>query len=74
MALEEVRSLRSRVPAVFVAKRLGLLLSSLSLCLRVGSLQQSSSTTDFHYFVFACRGGFAALAAGLDLAVDSTIG
>ena len=40
-----------------VSKRLGLLLSSLSLCLRFVTLTQFPSTTDFHCFV--CRGGLA---------------
>ena len=39
--------------------RLGLLLSSLSLCLRFVTLTQFPSTTDFHCFVFVCRGGLA---------------
>ena len=42
-----------------VAIRLGLLLSSLSLCLRFVTLTQFPSTTDFHCFVFVCRGGLA---------------
>ena len=42
-----------------VSKRLGLLLSSLSLCLRFVTLTQFPSTTDFHCFVFVCRGGLA---------------
>ena len=42
-----------------VSKRLGLLLSSLSLCLRFGSLTQSPSTIDFCCFAVACWGGFA---------------
>jgi len=35
----------------------------LSLCLRIDSLQQSPSTTDFHCFAVACQSGIAALAA-----------
>ena len=47
----------------FVAKRLGLLLSSLPLCLRFGSLPQSPPTLDFVGLAGACQGGIAALAA-----------
>ena len=43
----------------FVSKRLGLLLSSLSLCLRFGSLTQFPPTLDLYRFAIACRGGFA---------------
>ena len=39
--------------------RFGLLLFSLSLCLRFVTLTQFPSTTDFHCFVFVCRGGLA---------------
>ena len=39
--------------------RLGLLLSSLSLCLRFGSLTQFPPTLDLYRFAIACRGGFA---------------
>ena len=42
-----------------VSKRLGLLLSSLSLCLRFGSLTQFPPTLDLYRFAIACRGGFA---------------
>ena len=42
-----------------VFKRLGLLLSSLSLCLRFGSLTQFPPTLDLYRFAIACRGGFA---------------
>ena len=42
-----------------VAIRLGLLLSSLSLCLRFGSLTQFPPTLDLYKFAIACRGGFA---------------
>ena len=42
-----------------VSKRLGLLLSSLSLCLRFGSLTQFPPTWDLYRFAIACRGGFA---------------
>ena len=42
-----------------VAIRLGLLLSSLSLCLRFGSLTQFPPTLDLYRFAIACRGGFA---------------
>ena len=49
----------NRVPAIFVAIRFDFLLSSLSLCLRFGSLKQSPSTSDFIDFAIACRGGFA---------------
>ena len=57
--LEELRRLPNRVPAIFVAIRFDFLLSSLSLCLRFVTLTQFPSTTDFHCFVFACRGGLA---------------
>ena len=43
----------------FVSKRLGLLLSSLSLCLRFVSLTQFPPTLDLYRFAIACRGGFA---------------
>ena len=52
-----------------VSKRLGLLLSSLSLCLRFVSLTQSPSTRDLCKFASACRGDFAALAAIYALSV-----
>ena len=42
-----------------VSKRLGLLLSSLSLCLRFGSLTQFPPTLDLYRSAIACRGGFA---------------
>ena len=42
-----------------VSKRLGLLLSSLLLCLRFGSLTQFPPTLDLYRFAIACRGGFA---------------
>ena len=42
-----------------VSKRFGLLLSSLSLCLRFGSLTQFPPTLDLYRFAIACRGGFA---------------
>ena len=42
-----------------VSKRLGLLLSSLALCLRFGSLTQFPPTLDLYRFAIACRGGFA---------------
>ena len=42
-----------------VSKRLGLLLSSLSLCLRFGSLTQFPPTLDLYRFAIACWGGFA---------------
>ena len=42
-----------------VSKRLGLLLSLLSLCLRFGSLTQFPPTLDLYRFAIACRGGFA---------------
>ncbi len=47
----------------FAAIRLGLLLSSLPLCLRFATLTQSPSTTDFYKLAFACQGGIASLAA-----------
>ena len=63
LALEELRGLRNQVPAGcwpgVVSKRLGLLLSSLSLCLRFGSLTQFPPTLDLYRFAIACRGGFA---------------
>ena len=46
------------LPSV-VSKRLGLLLSSLSFCLRFGSLTQFPPTLDLYRFAIACRGGFA---------------
>ena len=46
-----------------VSKRFGLLLSSLSLCLRIGSLMQFPSTLDFCCLAFACQSGIASLAA-----------
>ena len=52
-----------------VSKRLGLLLSSLSLCLRFGSLTQFPPTLDLYRFAIACRGGFAGARR-----VDCTIG
>ena len=52
-----------------VAIRLGLLLSSLSLCLRFVSLTQSPSTRDLCKFASGCRGDFAALAAIYALSV-----
>ena len=42
-----------------VSKRLGLLLSSLSLCLRFVSLTQFPPTLDLYRFAIACWGGFA---------------
>ena len=42
---------------------LGCFLSSLSLCLRIGSLMQFPSTLDFCCLAFACQSGIAALAA-----------
>ena len=42
-----------------IQTRLGLLLSSLSLCLRFGSLTQFPPTLDLYRFAIACRGGFA---------------
>ena len=42
-----------------VSKRLGLFLSSLSLCLRFGSVTQFPPTLDLYRFAIACRGGFA---------------
>jgi hypothetical protein len=47
-----------------------LLLSSLPLCLRFGSLQQFPSTLDSIDLVGAYRGGIAALAALIALSVD----
>ena len=61
--LEELRRLPNRVPAIFVAIRFDFLLSSLSLCLRVGGLTQFPSTLDFINSVVACQGGIAVLAA-----------
>ena len=52
-----------------VSKRLGLLLSSLSLCLRFGSVTQFPPTLDLYRFAIACRGGFAGARR-----VDCTIG
>ena len=46
-----------------VSKRFDFLLSSLSLCLRVGGLTQFPSTLDFINSVVACQGGIAVLAA-----------
>ena len=43
----------------FVAIRFDFLLSSLSLCLRFGSLTQFPPTLDLYRFAIACRGGFA---------------
>ena len=54
----------------FVSKRLDYILSPLSLCLRIGSLMQFPSTSDFINLAFACRGGFASLAAIFALSVD----
>ena len=54
----------------FVSKRLGLHLSSLSLCLRFGSLTQFPSTTDFCCSSIACQGGIAFLAAIFAPSVD----
>ena len=54
----------------FAAIRFGLLLSSLPLCLRIGSLTQSPSTTDLRRPAGACRGGIAALAAVFTLFWD----
>ena len=42
-----------------VSKRFDFLLSSLSLCLRFGSLTQFPPTLDLYRFAIACRGGFA---------------
>ena len=50
--------------------RLGLLLSSLSLCLRFVTLTQSPSTLNFINLAFSCQGGFAALAALMRLVID----
>ena len=52
-----------------VSKRLGLLLSSLSLCLRFGSVTQFPPALDLYRFAIACRGGFAGARR-----VDCTIG
>ena len=57
------------IAAVGVAIRLGLLLSSLSFCLRFVSLTQSPSTGDLCKFASACWGDFAALAAIYALSV-----
>ena len=54
----------------FVSKRLGLHLSSLSLCLRFGSLTQFPSTTDFCCSAIACQGGIAFHAAIFTPSVD----
>ena len=54
----------------FVSKRLGLLLSSLSLCLRFGSLTQFPSTTDFCCSAIACQGGISFLSAIFAPSVD----
>ena len=56
---EEMRRLPNRLPAIFVAIRFDFLLSSLSLCLRFGSLTQFPPTLDLYRFAIACRGGFA---------------
>ena len=53
-----------------VAIRLGLLLSSLSLCLRFVTPMQSPSTSDLFELATACQGGFAALAAIFVLSVE----
>ena len=50
--------------------RFGLLLFSLSLCLRVGGLTQFPSTLDFINSVVACQGGIAVLAAICAPSVD----
>ena len=70
-ALEGLPSLRS-VSALlfFVSIRFGLLLSSLPLCLRVGSLQQSPPTLDFISLAGAYQGGIASLAAFIALSVE----
>ena len=70
LRLEELHALRNRVPAGFPATRFELLLSSLSLCLRIVTLMQSPPTSDLCRLAFACRGGIAALAALLGLSVD----
>ncbi len=70
LRLEELHALRNRVPAGFPATRFELLLSSLSLCLRIVTLMQSPPTSDLCRLAFACRGGIAALAALLALSVD----
>ena len=54
-----------------VSKRFDFLLSSLSLCLRVGGLTQFPSTLDFINSVVACQGGIAALAAVFTLFWDT---
>ena len=53
-----------------VSKRFDFLLSSLSLCLRVGGLTQFPSTLDFINSVVACQGGIAVLAAICAPSVD----
>ena len=53
-----------------VSKRFDFLLSSLSLCLRVGGLTQFPSTLDFINSVVACQGGIASLAAIFAPSVD----
>ena len=68
--LEELRRLPNRVPAIFVAIRFDFLLSSLSLCLRVGGLTQFPSTLDFINSVVACQGGIVVLAAICAPSVD----
>ena len=50
---------RIRCLPCFISKRFDLLLSSLSLCLRFGSLTQFPPTLDLYRFAIACRGGFA---------------
>ena len=50
--------------------RFGLLLFSLSLCLRFVTLTQSPSTLNFINLAFSCQGGFAALAALMRLVID----
>ena len=67
--LEELLACRIGCLPGGVAIRLGLLLSSLSLCLRFVSLTQSPSTRDLCKFASACRGDFAALAAIYALSV-----
>ena len=51
-------------------RRFGLLLSSLSLCLRFVTPMQSPSTSDLFELATACQGGFAALAAIFVLSVE----
>ena len=53
-----------------ISKRFGLLLSSLLLCLRVGSLQQFPSTLDVISLASAYQGGIASLAAFVALSVE----